>query len=251
MSDVLICHWTTSVHSFLEVFSANMDISTVLQQWVNLQTARNAKLTSGEMGDLFSAALKIDSWFIGERDLNKFFARKMAVEVSFGPGWGAAPLGSAIVRCGLKLAGNQAPMRPHAPWASYPFQVDQTARYCVGAWCQSTWTAVDDAEAASQAPKFAPSVCGTHQCRCIWHPPSLSLRLLSWRDHHLFEINVWLYRCNSEDLPVWITVSRATLQNSDGSVLMTLHSTVCMPLRTSKVSSLRTGKYARKSIVSN
>jgi hypothetical protein len=34
-----------------------------------------------------------------------FFARKMAVEVSFGPGWGAAPLGSAIVRYGLKLAG--------------------------------------------------------------------------------------------------------------------------------------------------
>ena len=27
-----------------------------------------------------------------------FFGRKMAVEVSFGPGWGAAPLGSAIVR---------------------------------------------------------------------------------------------------------------------------------------------------------
>ncbi|KAK7034430.1 hypothetical protein R3P38DRAFT_2914009 [Favolaschia claudopus] len=49
----------------------------------------------------------------------------------------------------------------------------------------------------------------------------------------------------SEDgLPGWITVSCATIQNSAGSVSMTLNSTVRMPPRTRKVSPLRTDRYA-------
>jgi hypothetical protein len=45
---------------------------------------------------------------MGDKDAkstNNFFGCKMAVEVSFVPAWGAAPLGSAVVRWVLKLDG--------------------------------------------------------------------------------------------------------------------------------------------------
>ena len=66
----------------------------------------------------------------------------------------------------------------------------------------------------------------------------------------LYRVTLWI-ACQKAPMqraethiPVWMTVSCATIQYSAGSVSMTLNSTVRIPPRTKKVSPLRTGRYA-------
>ena len=140
-------------------------------------------------------------------------------------------------------------MRQLVPSVFYKYQMVHTWGYLEKVWFWSIWKVGDGIRGVSSTKsRSGPFVFCNLRCCHILHCSSLIPHLHDSRDHLLKIkfVEPEKYEINMRNLPVWIIVSCAAIQNSAKSVSMTLNSTVRMPPRTRKVSPFCTGLYAAR-----